>query len=185
MSSQAQRSERIYITGFMGSGKSTIGPILANTIGYEFGDLDRTIEQREGLPVTAIFQRRGEAYFRSLEHQAVLEASHRKRFVLALGGGTLGHPASLELVTTTGLLVYLRVPPDLLVKRLQQKQDRPMLMDAEGNRLPDPELRERIRGLLELREPLYRRADVTIEVDARRVGLTVDRLVQVLQPFLR
>jgi shikimate kinase len=185
MTSPTHRSDRIYIAGFMGSGKSTVGPILANTIGYEFGDLDRTIEQREGLPVTAIFQTNGEAHFRSLEHQVVLAASTRQRFVLALGGGTLGHPASLELITATGILVYLRLGLDLLVKRLQQKQDRPMLMDTEGNRLPEPELRERIRELLARREPLYRRADVTIEMDDRRVGITVDRLVQALQPFLR
>lgn len=179
------RKERIYLAGFMGSGKSTVGPILANTIGYTFADLDRLIEAAEGIPVTAIFRTKGEGYFRGLEREQVRVASRRPRFVLALGGGTLGDPENFDVLIGTGILVYLRVSLDLLVLRLQHRQDRPLLMDDEGNKLPPPLLRERIGQLLEQREPLYNRASVIVDVDERRVGITVDRLVKVLHPFLR
>ena len=179
------RKQRIYLAGFMGSGKSTVGPILANTIGYTFADLDRLIESVEGIPVTAIFQTKGEAYFRRLEREQVSLASRRPGFVLALGGGTLNDPATFEIVAGSGILVYLRVSLDLLVRRLRHRQDRPLLMDEEGNRLTESLLHERIARLLEQREPLYNRASVTIDVDERRVGITVDRLVHALHPYLR
>lgn len=176
---------RIYLAGFMGSGKSTVGPMIANTIGYTFADLDRLIEAAEGISVTAIFKTKGEEYFRALEREQIRISSGRERFVLALGGGTLGDPENFECIRRAGILIYLRVSVDLLVRRLQNRQDRPLLMDEEGNRLPPPLLRERIARLLEQREPLYSRAEVIIDVDERRVGITVDRLVRALHPFLR
>ena len=179
------RKDRIYLTGFMGSGKSTIGPILANTIGYEFLDIDRTIEAREGKSVNAIFRDQGEMHFRSLERTLIAEISERRGLVVSLGGGTVTDPETFRMITANGVLVYLKVTPDQLYRRLHRRADRPLLSDEEGNRLSEEALRERIDILYSAREPLYARADIIVLTDELRVGLTVDTIVKRLNHFLR
>jgi shikimate kinase len=179
------RKGRIFLTGFMGCGKSTIGPILANSIGYQFADLDRLIEERNGRSVRRIFQDEGEVFFRSEELAVLEELATRDKMVVALGGGTLAEPAAFESIIRSGILIYLKVPPDELLKRLQYKTDRPLLTDENGNRLPEDALRERMMGLFRRREPLYERADVIVLADEQRLGLTVDHLVRMLMPVLK
>jgi len=178
------RRERIYLTGFMGSGKTTIGPILANSIAYDFVDLDHTIEAAVGKTVREIFREQGEAYFRGLERDLIAGLAVRPRMVVSLGGGSLVDPACLQTVLTSGILVYLRLTPDQLFQRLHRRSDRPLLADAEGNRLTEDELRRRIHELFVAREPVYSRADIIIETDERRVGKTVDQIVRALSPYL-
>ncbi len=184
-STAVARRDRVYLTGFMGSGKSTVGPILANTIGYDFVDVDRMIEEAEGASVAEVFRLRGEEYFRSREREAIIQLSREARRVIALGGGALVDPLSFETIITSGILVYLRIPKEILMKRLQHREDRPLLRDAAGGRLPEQELRERIDALYRTREPLYARADLILDADERRVGVTVDRLARLLVPLLR
>lgn len=178
------RNSRIFLAGFMGSGKSTVGPILANTIGYGFVDIDRAIEETVGQSVREIFRQEGEAFFRGLEQSTLVDVCRRDRVVVALGGGTLTNAAVLPQIQAAGILVYLKVPLDHLLRRLQNKTDRPLLTDEEGNRLPADVLHERILHLYQRREPLYARADIIILADEQRVGLTVDRLVRMLAPVL-
>ena len=179
------RNQRIFLTGFMGSGKSTIGPIVANTIGYSFVDLDRLIEEHEGSPVTEIFRTRGEQVFRSLEYAILTGLVVREKLVVALGGGTVVVPAALELIRSAGILVYLSIAEEELLRRLKRRSDRPLLNDPSGQRLPDDQLRQRVRELYATREPIYRQADLVVPTDERRLGLTVDRLVRLLVPHLR
>ena len=179
------RQDRMYLTGFMGSGKSTVGPILANTIGYNFVDVDRTIEEAEGVAIGELFRLRGEQFFRLREREVLERLSRERKLVVALGGGALVDPANFETITTTGIVIYLRLPAELLLKRLRHREDRPLLTDAEGSRLHDGALRERVEALYRTREPLYAKADVIVDVDERRVGVTVDRVVRALAPFLR
>jgi len=179
------RQDRVYLAGFMGSGKSTIGPILANTIGYDFVDVDRIIEGAEGITIGEMFRLRGEEFFRLREQEVIERLSRRCKLVVALGGGALVDPVNFETITTTGIVIYLRMPAETLLKRLQHREDRPLLTDAKGNRLPDGELRERVEALYRAREPLYAKADVIVDVDERRVGVTVDRVVRSLAPLLR
>lgn len=184
MAVPSSRKERIYLTGFMGSGKSTIGPILANTLGYEFVDVDRMIEEATGLSVTAIFKEKGEAFFRGLEEKLIKELSSRSRVVISLGGGTITEPLVFRTVTSTGIIVYLKATPDELFKRLRNKTDRPVLMDREGNRFGTDDLRERIQDLYVAREPLYEHADITIVTEDQPVGKTVDLIVKKLAQHL-
>lgn len=177
---QTQR-DRIYLTGFMGSGKSTIGPILANTLGYEFADIDRVVERSEGCPVSQIFREKGEAYFRERELRALTSLSVRPRLVISLGGGTLVQPAAFQLIRATGILVYLKMSPEEVIRRLAHRTDRPLLLDAEGGRLPDDKLRARIEKLYGERSPLYESADVVVPTDETRVGMTVDRIVRLVR----
>jgi shikimate kinase len=179
------RKDRIYLTGFMGSGKSTIGPILANTIGYDFLDIDRTIEAKEQKTVSEIFRENGEQYFRTLERGIVAQINTRSGLVVSLGGGTLTEPETLRAIIVNGILVYLKVTPEQLFKRLQRKTDRPLLSDIEGNRLSESELRQRIESLYAEREPIYAKADITIVTDGVRIGLTVDQIVKRLSRYLR
>jgi shikimate kinase len=178
------RKERIFLTGFMGSGKSTIGPILANTLGYEFVDLDNTIEERQGMSVKRIFQEFGEEHFRRLERSMVNELVEKKHLVVSLGGGTMVDPSNFRVIIMSGVVVYLKVTPEQIFKRLHHKLDRPILTDIRGDRLSSDELRARIQELFLRREPFYLKADITVPTDDERVGITVDRIVKKLSFFI-
>ena len=184
MNSLSARKERIYLTGFMGSGKSTIGPILANTIGYDFMDIDRTIELTVGKSVSEIFREDGEKHFRSLERALIAQVCMKPRTVISLGGGTLADPESFRNISSTGIVVYLKVTPDQVFKRLHHRNDRPILADVKGDRLSDEELRARIQSLYLAREPFYNRADITILTDEKKVGITVDQIVKILSSYI-
>ncbi len=180
-----QRRDRIYLTGFMGSGKSTIGPILANTIGYEFVDIDRAIEAAQQTSINAIFREQGEAGFRRIEQMMLLKYSAVPGLVIALGGGTITHPENLQIVLSTGIVIYLKISQDQLFRRLRHRTDRPLLASTDGTPLNDDQLRQRIGSLYDAREPLYALADITVQTDESRLGLTVDHLVRKLSPLLR
>ena len=108
----------IFLTGFSGSGKSTIGPLLANSLGYEFIDLDQMIEKQAGKTITLIFAENGEEYFRKLEFHALEGVVEQTNLVISLGGGVLQNDRSYELIKATGTLVYLKSPARTLAKRL-------------------------------------------------------------------
>jgi len=179
------RKDRIFLMGFMGSGKSTIGPILANTIGYDFLDIDRAIETRTKKSVTEIFREDGEQYFRSVERDIISQIIAHPRLVVSLGGGTVTDPELFRVIASSGILVYLKVTPEQLYRRLHRKTDRPLLADIEGNRLGEPELRDRIQTLYTSREPIYSKADIVVMTDDTRVGITVDQIVKLLSRHLR
>lgn len=183
-SQDAHRGDRVYLTGFMGSGKSTIGPILANTIGYEFVDLDSLVEAGTGKVISQIFREMGEPAFRALERRTLASIVARTRLVVALGGGLVTDPESFALVTSTGIMVYLRATVEDIAGRLRRKMDRPLILSDAGDSLGDEALLERIQTLLAEREPLYQKADITVDSDGSRLGLTVDRVVRGLTPYL-
>ena len=177
---------RIYLTGFMGSGKSTIGPILANVLGYDFVDLDEAVEERAGKPVPRIFAEDGEAAFRLLEATLLRETGARDRVVVALGGGALAVEDNLQWALANGAVVYLRVALDALVRRLRRGRIvRPLLLNEAGERLPMAELREKVKALMDRREPFYERAHVVVEIANQRVGLTVDEVVKAVRKYAK
>jgi len=173
----------IYLTGFMGSGKSTIAPILANTLGYRHIDIDKEIEKITGKKVSEIFSDFGEPYFRKAEYSILQEASTQTGCVVSLGGGTIAGDANLHLVKSTGILIYLKIEPEQIFKRMKYKTDRPLLRSPDGTTVSDQELHQRIQMLLQMREPFYAKADITITTDNRRVGITVDEIVHALKSF--
>jgi shikimate kinase len=175
---------RVFLTGFMGSGKSTVGPILANSVGYDFVDLDAQIEAAEGRSIRDIFRSEGEAHFRALEREEIARLCTRSRLVVALGGGTLVQPETHRLIRASGVLVYLKLSPDQLFQRVRRNEDRPLLSGPEGQHLTGPELKERIAQLYRQREELYASADIIVESDARSVGVTVERIVRELRRHL-
>jgi shikimate kinase len=168
----------IFLTGFMGSGKSTIGPILANTLGFEYLDVDQHIEQKTNKRITEIFNSAGEQAFRSLEREALQELTECNHCVISLGGGTIANEENCQLVLQKGILVYLKLSPEEIMQRVQYRSDRPMLKDAHGNQLSPPELKNRVLDLMARREQFYLRADVVITADNMRVGATVDEIMK-------
>jgi shikimate kinase len=183
--SLGKKRNLIFLTGFMGSGKSTIGPILANTIGYDFADVDKVIEERVGKKVKDIFQEDGERFFRSVEREIIEEMSRREHHVISLGGGSVVDPANFTVVKNSGILVYLQSSPEHLLKRLQHKADRPVLSDSEGQRLSVDQLHDRVLQLYADREPIYSQAHLTIHTDEKKVGLTVDEIVKKIAHLIR
>jgi shikimate kinase len=174
----------VFLTGFMGSGKSTIGPILANTLGYEFVDVDKFIEQKTRKRIVDIFESEGEQAFRALERRTLVELTGLERAVIALGGGTIVNEDNYRLVSENGVVIYLKLSPEEIIQRVQYRTDRPMLKDAEGNLLCEEALEKRINELLAGRERYYSRADVIIPADKLRIGATVDEIVRQLRGLI-
>ncbi|MEM1125999.1 MAG: shikimate kinase [Bacteroidota bacterium] len=177
---------RIYLTGFMASGKSTVGPILANVLGYAHADLDARIEAQVGRPIPAYFAEAGEAAFRRAEAEALTATTREERLVVATGGGALTREANLALALAHGAVVYLYVEPERLARRLQRTAaQRPLLHGADGQPLPPEALRRRVFSLLEARAPFYERAHLTIDTTRQRLGHTVDAVAQQLRSWDR
>ncbi|MFA4923069.1 MAG: shikimate kinase [Ignavibacteriaceae bacterium] len=178
-------NKRIYLTGFMGSGKSTIGPILANVLGWEFSDLDKLIETELNDSVSNVFLTRGELFFREIESLMLRRTVEADNLVLALGGGTLTTAGNLELIKKTGISVYLKSSPDEIYRRLQFKTDRPLLKSESEIPLSAFETKAKISELLRKREPTYLHADIIYVIDNLSVGKTVDGLVNLLNRKFR
>lgn len=171
----------IYLTGFMASGKSTIGPILANVLGLDFFDLDDEIIKREEMSIVDIFEKKGETYFRNVETQLLKEISHNDNAIISLGGGTITFNENLKFMKEHGLVVYLKVDIETLYNRLKNKTDRPLFKDLVLNDYSREEFIKRINKLFDKRSYYYEQADLTIVCDSRPVGLTVDRIAQQIQ----
>ena len=174
----------IFLTGFMGSGKSTVGPILANTIGFQFIDLDMLIEKKENRKISEIFTSEGEKKFRMLERETLREILSSAMTIVSLGGGSVTNDETLQMVKENGVLVYLKSDVDHIYQRLRTKSDRPMLRDDDGNLLDGDDLVKKIETLLGARETFYNQADVIISTDDKKIGHTIDELAKKLSPFI-
>jgi shikimate kinase len=145
---------RIFLIGFMGSGKSTLGGQLARRLDYQFMDMDQLIEETSELSVPEIFNEHGEAVFRKWEHDILLELCRRDKLVISTGGGAPCHSGNMDLMNANGTTIYLKLTPEALRDRLiQSKTERPLIKGKS-----EPELLEFITGLLEQREKFYEQA---------------------------
>jgi shikimate kinase len=152
-----KRTPGIYIVGFMASGKSTLGRMLAAEIGWNFVDLDDEIERRAGVAIATLFDSRGEANFRKLETEMLAEfvrAIERGRpCVVSLGGGAFAEPGNFQLLENNGVSIYLDCPLPILETRVRRNPHRPLARDLD-----------RFRELYARRAPAYAKADYRIEV---------------------
>jgi len=147
------------LIGFMGTGKSSAGRLVAEQLHFDYLDTDELIQSRTGRTITEIFDADGEAAFRKLEQQLVGELAARKRTVIATGGGLPADPVNLASLKTHALVVCLWASPDKIWERVRNQTHRPLLRD--------PGSQSKIRELLAAREPFYRQADVLINTDLR------------------
>lgn len=183
--SMMKQHSLIFLTGFSGSGKSTIGPLLANSLGFEFIDLDKAIEHAAGKSINKIFSEDGEAAFREQELKTLETIVSSKALVVSLGGGVLENDRCFSLLRQQGTLVYLKSSPEILTMRLQHKTDRPLLKGEDGSRLSRAEIEKRIAALLEKREPRYLKADIIIVTDSKKIGSTVEELTRMIERHIR
>ncbi|MEF8817076.1 MAG: shikimate kinase [Salinibacter sp.] len=176
---------RVYLTGFMASGKSTVGPEAAARLGQPFLDLDRLITAHDGRSIPAIFAEDGEEYFRGLERDLLRRTAETDDLVVALGGGALVDETNRAFAKEHGLVLYLEAPVDTLLDRVADDDTRrPLLEDDTGTRLPRTEQRARIEGLLETRRPAYEAAHHTLAAD-RPVEAVVAGVVEVVSEQAR
>lgn len=169
---------RIYLTGFMTSGKSTLGRILANVIGWKFYDLDKELEREEGIKVTEIFERKGEPYFRKKESEKLKELSKVKKVIISLGGGTIANEENAAFITKRGKLIYLKVDPEIIYTRIKKKTDRPLFKEFVLAENSKEDFIKKISSMLKEREKYYLKADLIFNVDNSPIGLTVDKLAK-------
>ncbi len=172
---------RIFLTGFMGSGKTTVGPILANTLGYEFHDVDKSIEAKTGKTIVELFLKDGEQSFRAIEREVLHDLASKESCVISLGGGTIADEENFRFIKDHGIIVYLQLSEEEIIQRVRHRPDRPLLRDADGGILSGDDLEEKVRTLLRARVPYYQMSDLVIPSHARKVGFTVDAIVKALR----
>ncbi len=163
-----------YLTGPMGSGKSTVGRALADRLGAELVDLDDVVVEIAGKAVPAIFEAEGEARFRDLEERALgMVAQRTGPLVVATGGGVVLRAANRFRMAASGTVVYLHADVDALLERTAGDTSRPLLQ------VDDP--RAKLEALQAERDPLYRQADLTVETAGRSPEAIADEILASLE----
>ncbi len=147
----------LVLTGFMGTGKTSLGKLLAEKLGRGFVDLDQKIEQDTGMTIPQIFEKYGEKYFRELEKNAVKEVAARKNLVIATGGGTVKDEENIKLLKESGVMVCLTTEPEEIFRRTERRGERPVLDAGDEDRL------NTIKKLLAERQKFYAQADYTVD----------------------
>ncbi len=157
------------LVGFMGTGKTSAGRLVAELLRFEFLDTDELIQHRTGRTIADIFAQNGEPAFRALERQIVGELAERTKTVISTGGGLPTNLENLAALKTHALVVCLWASPEKIWERVRNQSHRPLLHD------PDPQ--KKIRELLEIRAPFYRQADVLINTDLRSFREVAQQIV--------
>lgn len=152
----------IFLVGFMGAGKTTLGKEMAAILGYGFVDTDELVEQQTGMPVNVFFEKEGEEAFRKAEAGVLRSLEGKKNLIIATGGGTPCYYNNMEWMNQNGVTVHVATSIPVLIERLRhQKNKRPLLKN-----LTDNELQPFINGLLMQRNPIYKCSKFQISGDA-------------------
>lgn len=166
-----KRTPGLFIVGFMGAGKSTVGRALARHLGWRFADLDEDIASREQLSIPEIFEKRGEAEFRRVEQVALQrrigDVSRGVPWVIAVGGGCFAQPENLDLIQNHGVTIWLDAPLEMLRARVGGCHGRPLARDPV-----------RFESLFNERRPAYEKADFRIEISAGGSDAAVDEILK-------
>ena len=164
----------LYLVGFMGTGKTTIGRVVAHRLGFALLDSDHEIERKQGKTIPQIFATDGEPAFRRMEHEFIHGGHPATRCVVACGGGLVVQPGMAETLRSKGVVICLHASLETILRRTQGNKNRPLL-DVE-----DP--MERIRTLYAVREPIYNKAGTVILTDGRPM---LDIVQHVLRAYRR
>ena len=166
-----KRTPGIYLVGFMACGKTTVGRLLAQELGWLFVDIDDEVEAKAGATINEIFDTRGEAEFRKLEAEAIAGRVSRiergEATVVAVGGGAFVQPRNYELLACNGISIWLDCPLEVLRRRVAQQSNRPLARDPK-----------RFAELYEKRRPSYSRADFHVEASEDDPRPVVERILK-------
>ncbi|MGC8594739.1 MAG: shikimate kinase [Candidatus Kryptoniota bacterium] len=173
-----KKKNLIFLTGFMASGKSTVGPHLAKALGYDFIDLDSLIEKKEGKTVEEIFATDGEKYFRQLESKELsLITNKHHQCVVSLGGGTITRQENRIILKSRGILIYLNANLDDIFHRVQRGEMKRPLLTISPQPSDSLKLRETIEKLFQQREKFYLESDFTVNTSGKNVKETVEEIL--------
>ena len=176
LSALGQRS--IVLVGMMGGGKSSVGRRLATRLNIPFADADVEIEKAAGMSIAEIFERHGEAYFRSGEARVIARLLEGGPQVLAAGGGAFMNPKTRNAIKAHGVSIWLKAELDVLLRRINKRRnDRPLLQTADPG--------ETLRTLLVEREPTYALADLTVQSRDVPHDAIVNDIIAALVAFLK
>lgn len=164
----------VFMVGLMGSGKTSVGKVLARMLGKTFFDTDHEIERTTGVRIPVIFEIEGEVGFRQRERKMIADLAQRNDILLATGGGAVLAPENRAQLKSHGTVVYLRAPVKALLRRTQRDRNRPLLQVAD----PAAKLRE----LYDHRDPLYREvADIVVDTGSQSVRTLAAQIVKLIE----
>ncbi|HKD48697.1 MAG TPA: shikimate kinase [Rhizomicrobium sp.] len=163
----------IALVGMMGAGKTSIGRRLAARLGVPFRDADHEIEAAAGLTVTEIFERFGESYFREGERKVIARLLEEPPHVMATGGGAFMDESTRAAMARAAFTIWLKAPLNLLLLRVKKRETRPLLKDGD--------MRATLERLLNAREPVYAKADMTLDSVDEPHSVAVDRIIDALR----
>jgi len=166
--------KNIVLIGFMGTGKTSVGKLLANRLGYGFVDTDAKIEEEAGRSIPEIFASYGEKYFRDRETEAAREAARLQNTVISTGGGIVLRGENLRQLRQSGVVIGLTASLDIIVERTERSDERPLLENLKDRR-------EAVRALMEQRRGLYKQADYTVDTG----GLSPLQVVEDILDYLK
>ena len=164
------KADKIYLVGFMAAGKTSVARALAKRLDWQAVDIDELIEQRERLTISEIFARRGEAHFRGVEREILLDQIGPRHRVVATGGGTFADPQNRAAINQDGVSVWLDVPLDRLIERVPADGRRPLAADRAG-----------FERLYHQRRAAYEQAHVRLDAGRASVDALVEQLVDWLE----
>ena len=164
--------KNIILIGFMGTGKSVVGKLLAKKLNRDFLESDDMIEAKENTTIKDIFEKKSEPYFRSIEKEAIKEAAKRENVVISAGGGAIIDEDNFNNLKNSGIIICLKASPETILNRTKDLKTRPLL------NVPDP--KKRIEDLLAKRESYYNKADYIVDTD----NLSVDDVVLKIITFV-
>lgn len=162
--------KNIVLTGFMGTGKTEVGKILAQRLGLTFFDADSIIEQEQNITITEIFRQFGEPYFRDIEADVIKRLSEKDRVVIATGGGAVLREENMKNLRKKGIIVCLMASPETILRRTSNDSSRPLLQ------VEDP-LRK-IKELIEFRRPYYENSDIMVDTDDKNPAEIVEEIME-------
>ncbi len=164
----------IVLTGFMCTGKTSVGKLLAEKLNYQFVDTDDLIEERVGMKISDIFATYGEPYFRDVETEVVKEVAQKDNLVISTGGGVVLRKINIDELKKNGVIINLTAKPQTIYNRLKNQPGiRPLLNK------PDP--MKEIISLLSQREEYYKNCDLRIETDNLTVGQVVEQILSFIK----
>ncbi len=165
--------KNVYLIGFMGTGKTVAGKLLAERLGRSFVEMDEEIERREGKKIVDLFSLRGEDYFRKVEKWVLKDMAKKNNLVVSCGGGVVIDPENLKILKETGIVVRLDADYGVIYERTKKHTHRPLLNVA------DPQAK--IKEILDKREPFYRQAHHNIDTSLISVNRVVEKIVEILE----